>query len=217
MVNTTLWKSRLNFLRRHTVSHMDLQYNGREHGAETPCPLTTIADKERKMATEHSSTKPCSKCGVVKPFSCFSPRQDKPEFVPVSQCKQCRAEKRKQQRLENPEKWRDIQRRSRAKRTKQFHYERARTSHLRNKFGLTDAAYSKMHDAQNGLCAICGNPETTVDTRRGVERKLAVDHCHNGGGVRGLLCLQCNNGIGRFMDNPELLEAAARYIRAHGK
>ena len=40
-----------------------------------------------------------------------------------------------------------------------------------------------------------------------------VDHCHVGGEVRGLLCSNCNVGLGMFADNPEALEAAARYIR----
>jgi Recombination endonuclease VII len=57
---------------------------------------------------------------------------------------------------------------------------------------------------QNGLCAICGNKES--------ERRLALDHCHDTGKIRGLLCGTCNTGIGMLKDSVELLEAATKYL-----
>lgn len=54
------------------------------------------------------------------------------------------------------------------------------------------------------MCAVCGKPPT--------EQRLSVDHSHETGEVRGLLCNNCNSGIGRFKDNPETLVAAAVYL-----
>ena len=60
------------------------------------------------------------------------------------------------------------------------------------KFGLTENEYAKMVEEQNGVCAICAGPP---DTRW---KKLAVDHCHETGKVRGLLCMVCNTMLGRL-------------------
>ncbi len=67
-----------------------------------------------------------------------------------------------------------------------------------------------MHDAQNGLCAICNQPETAFMKNKIMY--LAVDHDHKTGKIRGLLCSNCNNGLGRFYDNVELLQNAIGYI-----
>lgn len=63
---------------------------------------------------------------------------------------------------------------------------------------------------QNGGCAICNEPETTPF--KSTIRRLAQDHDHHTGDDRGLLCVNCNNGLGRFNDDPERLRAAADYI-----
>jgi hypothetical protein len=73
------------------------------------------------------------------------------------------------------------------------------------KYGITKAQYEEMLIAQHGVCAICGASPG--------RRILDVDHCHNSKTVRGLLCEQCNKGVGHFQDNPELLEAAAKYLK----
>ncbi len=84
---------------------------------------------------------------------------------------------------------------------------------FRTKFGITLVDYHNMLDAQTGVCAICKQPETR--TRYGKPTILAVDHCHTAGHVRGLLCNNCNNGVGRFRDDPALLRAAADYLERH--
>ncbi len=68
---------------------------------------------------------------------------------------------------------------------------------------------------QNGVCALCRKAETS--TYKGRIRQFAIDHDHATGKVRGLLCSTCNIGIGHLQDSPALLEAAAAYLRAHGK
>lgn len=79
---------------------------------------------------------------------------------------------------------------------------------LKSKFGIDSRIYKSMSVAQNGLCAICGKACSTG-------RRLAVDHDHASNSVRGLLCTNCNQGIWKFFDKPELLRAAAEYLDLH--
>lgn len=86
-----------------------------------------------------------------------------------------------------------------------------RERHLLRKYGITIADYEAMLHAQGGGCAICG--------RRPEEQKryptfLHVDHCHDTGRVRGLLCDQHNLLLGRFDHDPALLRRAADYLEA---
>ena len=106
-------------------------------------------------------------------------------------------------------------------RTKAEHYDRfhernphaARGYHLSRYDGMTIADYNAMFAAQDGVCAICKNPETQV--RHGIPRLMSVDHCHDDGTVRGLLCSRCNTSVGFAKNSPEALEAAAEYLRSH--
>lgn len=91
---------------------------------------------------------------------------------------------------------------SRARATRAGHY---RNFELLRKYGITSAQYDELLAAQNGVCAICRGP--SVDGSA-----LAVDHCHETGRVRGLLCANCNRGVGLFADDPDRLVAAAAYL-----
>ena len=62
---------------------------------------------------------------------------------------------------------------------------------------------------QNGKCAICG-----TDSPR--KRSWVLDHCHSTGKIRGVLCRQCNIGIGMFFDNVEILERTIQYLKSFG-
>lgn len=82
-----------------------------------------------------------------------------------------------------------------------------REGHLKRRFGITQADYEAMLEVQGGGCGICGNlPKEGV--------ALHVDHDHETGEVRGLLCVSCNNGLGQFRENPALLRIAAEYLEA---
>jgi formate dehydrogenase maturation protein FdhE len=70
---------------------------------------------------------------------------------------------------------------------------------------MTQTDYDNMLTAQNGVCAICGNPPKSG-------KKLVVDHNHKTGEVRGLLCTPCNTGIGLLKDNQAILKNASNYI-----
>jgi hypothetical protein len=85
-----------------------------------------------------------------------------------------------------------------------------RNSELIKKYGITLDQYDSMLRSQGRLCAICG---TSEPKGRGA---FNVDHDHDTGAVRALLCHHCNTGLGAFQDNPLLLAEAASYLRKHG-
>lgn len=90
------------------------------------------------------------------------------------------------------------------RRQRENYKERNRERIFRQQYGITINDYDRMFEAQNGLCAICCDPPDNI--------RLAVDHCHATGQVRGLLCFKCNNGIGNLRDDPAIILAAARYL-----
>ncbi|CAN2217255.1 Recombination endonuclease VII [Candidatus Nanopelagicaceae bacterium] len=84
---------------------------------------------------------------------------------------------------------------------------------LLNKYGITLDEYNELFEQQQGLCALCKRPETTRRNKKdeGAER-LAVDHCHDTGLVRGLLCFKCNTAIGALGDTQEAALRAMNYL-----
>jgi hypothetical protein len=78
------------------------------------------------------------------------------------------------------------------------------------RFNLNLDDYQEMFLSQDGKCAICHSPETMV--LNGKVKRLAIDHCHITGMVRGLLCSRCNSGLGYFNDNWVLLDNALEYL-----
>ena len=76
---------------------------------------------------------------------------------------------------------------------------------LWNKYRLRMETFEKMMEEQNQVCAICKNPCKNNE-------RLSVDHCHNTGAVRGLLCNNCNTGIGMLNDDPDLVRRAFEYL-----
>ena len=85
--------------------------------------------------------------------------------------------------------------------------EKETRNRLMRDFGLTKEQYDSLHEQQNGKCAICGNACSSG-------RRLAVDHSHKTKGVRGLLCGNCNLGLGKFKDSAELMKKAAAYLES---
>lgn len=81
---------------------------------------------------------------------------------------------------------------------------RHREQKLKRNYNLTESDYNRILARQKGKCGICEN-----------YRKLVVDHCHKTGKVRGLLCSNCNSGIGLLGENPTFIRAAAAYVARH--
>lgn len=81
----------------------------------------------------------------------------------------------------------------------------------RHNYGLPLGEYDRMHTQQDGKCAICGERETSLHSS-GKPRDLFVDHHHETGLIRSLLCMRCNSGIGLFRENSLLLTKAIEYL-----
>lgn len=88
----------------------------------------------------------------------------------------------------------------------------SRACRYRSKYGMTLGDYERMLSNQNYGCAVCGSTDSRSKTGL-----FVVDHDHETGEVRALLCNKCNPAIGLMDDEPERLEAAARYLRAFGR
>jgi hypothetical protein len=86
----------------------------------------------------------------------------------------------------------------------------ARNHNLKKMFGLTLEQYTEMLTQQNGVCAICEQPEQASRYKY-----LSVDHCHTSGKIRGLLCSNCNRGLGLFRENKRALKKASDYLEKH--
>jgi hypothetical protein len=82
--------------------------------------------------------------------------------------------------------------------------EQKRADNWQRRYGLTPEQVWAMEKAQNGCCAICANKVA----------QYHIDHCHTTGKVRGLLCVNCNRGLGAFRDNVQNMEKALEYLQA---
>lgn len=139
--------------------------------------------------------KQCSKCGDILPIYKFGQHIRNPDGLRY-QCKDCEAVGQKEARK------RQLEKDYLGTRLKE------RTNNLKRLFGMSVEEYDKKLDAQGGGCKICGLKCVSG-------KRLAVDHDHKTEKIRDLLCNNCNAGLGKFQDNPELLILAAGYLRAH--
>ena len=137
----------------------------------------------------------CRECGEIKPLDDFySNKSNSDGKSPY--CKPCEiARKRARRRATSPELKSKMHRRR----------------NLKRNYGITVEQFDEMYERQGGCCAICG---TTEPGGRG---RFHVDHCHDSGKNRGLLCHHCNTALGLFKDNPELLQAAIEYLEVHNE
>jgi hypothetical protein len=83
---------------------------------------------------------------------------------------------------------------------------KGREKQLKKRYGITIVEYDKLLNKQNNCCAICNLHISKSSCN------LAVDHCHKTLKIRGLLCFNCNQGLGRFKDNKENLLKAVSYL-----
>jgi hypothetical protein len=130
--------------------------------------------------------KRCGRCALVKPAKAFT-SNDKFSHGLAVYCRQCFSEYNKR------------------------YTDRRRGYTWLKRYGVTPEEYQRLYDLQSGLCAICGNPETRY--HRGSLMVLSVDHRHNDGSIRGLLCRPCNVGLGQFRDDPVLVQKALDYLK----
>ena len=91
---------------------------------------------------------------------------------------------------------------------------KARDSKLRWKYGITLDHYLWMAERQNGECAICGYRSINPKAVSSLKTDLVVDHCHLTSRIRGLLCSNCNSGIGFLKENKNILLRAIEYLES---
>lgn len=135
--------------------------------------------------------KKCSKCKIEKEKTEFYKEKRSKQGL-QSMCKECF------------KKW---QKSETGKKT-------ARKAHLQQKYDITLQQYDEMLEEQNNCCAICMKDISVCD--KGSGNHLAVDHCHNTGKVRGLLCASCNILLGKAKDNITILQSAVNYLKMKG-
>jgi hypothetical protein len=85
-----------------------------------------------------------------------------------------------------------------------------RCEHYWKKYKIRVPEYNKLFDSQDGKCAICSSSDPL--TKSGT---FCVDHCHKTGVVRGLLCVNCNTGIGSLKEDPSRFQSALNYLNLH--
>ena len=146
--------------------------------------------------------KECAKCHIDKPLDQFHKRRASIDGL-QPKCIECRRQgKSENERLRANE---------RTKEWARNNPEAVKNNNLK-KYGITLADFDAMLEKQAGVCAVCLRP--AVGGRNSAAR-LNVDHDHNTGRVRGLLCTNCNTAIGLMLDSPDRLLAAARYLETH--
>lgn len=132
----------------------------------------------------------CGKCGEEKPPEDFALDRSRPNGR-NAYCRSCRSAWAREHRRANPT------------------YDHRRR--LLSRYGITEQQYEAMLEAQGRRCAICRTDQPGGNGGR----TFHVDHDHETGAVRALLCSGCNSGLARFGDDPALLRAAAAYLEVH--
>jgi Recombination endonuclease VII len=162
--------------------------------------------------------KRCKKCGEVKSLNGFY-RNPGGKDGRRPECKECTSAARRVWYQANREKaidrvvaWQRANREQYREAQREYRRKRPlvdRTQHLRSTFGLSLEDYDSLLRQQGGGCAICGS-------RSRGNISLHVDHDHESGLVRGLLCVRCNNGLGQFKESFRLMSRAADYVDSGG-
>ena len=139
------------------------------------------------MASYYIAVHKCKTCGETDPDKFYNGTKN--------ECRSCILTRKKAQRLLDGGKLK----------------ESGWAAGLKRNFGLSVDAYNQMLESQEQRCAICGKHAETLP------RRLAVDHCHETGKVRALLCHHCNAGLGHYFDNIHLLSKAIEYLSEHAR
>lgn len=144
-------------------------------------------------------TKACSMCGVEKPLNEFSKtKQLKSGYK--AHCKTCHNNINKKYYSNEDNYRRQV---LWAKANPESRKKSYRKNKIKKEYGLSWEEYLELVKKFNNQCGICGGKDSI---------SLSIDHNHKTGKVRGLLCNNCNNGLGRFKDSTSLLNKAIDYL-----
>lgn len=151
----------------------------------------------RTKATPGLAARVCRKCGVEKPLIAFTKNKRCTDGV-THQCKVCTQPKYRQFAIERRHDERFIE----ARRLSQ-------KKHRAKKYGLTLDQLDALYERARNVCEVCESSPTKTGTS---SNDLHVDHCHETGRVRGLLCSRCNTAIGLLSESATLLDRAKEYL-----
>lgn len=152
--------------------------------------------------------KTCQHCKALKPLTAFNREVVRHDGL-RRRCKTCDAAHVTEWRRNNLDKAAKLQ-----KEWRQKNPNRSADYSLRKNYGIELGTYDKMLAEQEGRCAICGTTAPGGQPRKdGTPARFHVDHCHDSGKVRGLLCHNCNVGIGNMRHSKEILEKAIAYVK----
>lgn len=152
------------------------------------------------LAQFRSQVKRCCRCKETKNIDDFYNNRGTRDGK-TADCRVCSYERSKAWKEANPDKWKAITRQSSVRRK-----DANRDYTLRRKYGISMADFDALLLEQGGVCAICGGGPTAR------YQQLDVDHDHETGQVRGLLCGSCNRGMGLMGDSVNALISAATYL-----
>lgn len=149
--------------------------------------------------------KRCSSCGIEKNEDQFfrTGKQKSGKIKYRGDCKDCAKKSTSLWRKKNRSHYNNYVAMWRAKNPDRQH-----ATEIKRNYGLSKDKYEKMLIEQNYKCGICKKMHNILEKRG----RLFVDHSHSTGIVRGLLCAQCNTGLGNFDDNIDLLKKAIEYM-----
>lgn len=160
--------------------------------------------------------KECTECRVVKSIGMFD-KHINGKHGCVAKCKECRRKISRERWARNRDKYNAYQREYKGKdkeRWRRIHREHVwKYQGVVNRDGskFTHSDYEAMLVVQEHKCGLCLEPASNFD------KALFVDHSHERGHPRALLCSLCNFAIGQFKEKPELLRKAADYLERHAK
>jgi hypothetical protein len=117
-------------------------------------------------------------------------------------------EYRRKYRLRN-----SLQERESQKKYRDNNKDKRKNGMLLWRFDITLEEYQVLFEAQGGVCKICSNPETAKKNKSEEVRMLAVDHDHNTGKVRGLLCARCNTQLGHYEKTKPRAQEFENYLQ----
>ena len=147
-------------------------------------------------------SKRCPSCGKTKPATDFRPEASRPRGT-ASYCRTCEPAIRRKRYLARRDAHNEYARRYQQERPERRSVY-ARRYALKKLYGITPEQWDRMYEAQDGQCLICGTSPA--------RKRLHVDHDHETGRVRGLLCSGCNSGIAHLRHDPQLLSKAIAYL-----
>lgn len=178
---------------RCTESKPPAEFMGKRVRPYAWCRACRDAACKTDMLDHPDGMKTCRRCREAKPRDAFGPCK-RGVFGLAARCRQCIRE--------------STGRPDRVRKDGRTNLEAKQDERLRRLYGITLPDYRRMSAQQDGKCAICSSR-----FGEGRSAKAHVDHCHQTGMVRGLLCMPCNTALGGLTDDPRRLASAINYLQ----